>query len=115
MLSCTVHEVDQIAVITLEDLQGAGEERIFAQRESLYAVIKMRDDPRFILDLSSLNFLSSSDIGFLLGLKRRVDARKGRMVVAQADPYIIDTLTTMKLHTMFVFAEDFLTATRQLS
>lgn len=115
MLSCTVHEVDEIAVITLEDQQGAGEDRIFAQRESLYAVIRVREDPRFVLDLSGLNFLSSSDIGFLLGLKRRVEARKGRMVITQADPYIIDTLTTMKLHSMFVFAEDFRAAATQLS
>lgn len=106
MLSCTTHENHGVLIITVEDAPAGGEDRIAGERETLYNTIKTRDDGRFAIDLGLLNYISSADIGFLIGMRQRVDRRKGKLVLFSVDPYILDTLATMKFLQLFVIAAD---------
>ena len=99
MLSYSAHEANGVLVFTVEE--GDPDEVFTAQREWLYKTIETRDDPRFVIDLSSLNYLASSDIGLLITLKRRIDTRKGKVALVNVDPFIIDVLKTMRIDTLF--------------
>jgi anti-anti-sigma factor len=94
-----------VLVIAFEDTAASRDDRQSSLRENLYRSIESHPDPRFALDFSAINYMASSDIGFLLTLKRRIDARKGTFVLFEVDPYIVDALRTMKLLTFFPIVE----------
>lgn len=106
MLNCSTHEVGGVLVVTLEDAGVVGDDRQSSYREALYKAIQERGDARYAVDLGRLDFMSSADFGFLISLKRRVDAKKGKLVLYDIDPYIMNTLETMSLAKLFTFADD---------
>jgi anti-sigma B factor antagonist len=104
MLSYSAHEANGVLVFTVEE--ATAEEAYTAQREWLYKTIESRDDPRFIIDLSALNYLASSDIGLLITLKRRIDTRKGKVALVNVDSFIVDVLKTMRIDKLFSIHAD---------
>ena len=113
MLSYSGHESGGLMVITVEEaVAGDG---MPSQREWLYKTVESRDDPRFVLDLSAITYMASSDIGVLITLKRRIDTRKGKLVLTRVDPYIVDTLRTMRIDKLFTVVPDMPAAVAALS
>ena len=104
MLSYYGHEVDGVLVFTVED---AGlTDGLMTQREWLYTTIETREDPRFIVDLGAIEYMASSDIGMLITLKRRIDARKGKVAIVNVDPFIFDVLRMMRIDKLFTISPD---------
>jgi anti-sigma B factor antagonist len=99
MLSYSSHEANGVLVFTVEE--GAADEVYTTQREWLYKTIESREVPWFVIDLSALNYLASSDIGLLITLKRRIDTRKGKVALVNVDPFIVDVLKTMRIDKLF--------------
>jgi anti-anti-sigma factor len=106
MLICSTHEVAGVLVITLEEGNETGEDRGSVYRESLYKTVSTREDGRFAIDLGKLEFMSSADFGFMITLRRRIAGRNGKMILFEVDPFIRDTLTSMKLISLFTLADD---------
>ena len=92
------------------DEATAGEEAS-SQREWLYKTIETRSDPKFAIDLGAINYMASSDIGVLITMKRRIDARKGKVAIFNVDPFIYDVLKNMRIDKLFTIVEDFHAAT----
>ncbi|MFO0952889.1 MAG: STAS domain-containing protein [Isosphaeraceae bacterium] len=113
MLSYSSHEAGGVLIFTVEE---AGEDQYnTSQREWLYKTIETRDDPRFVIDLGALNYLASSDIGLLITVKRRIDARKGKVVITNVDPFIMDIFKTMRIDKLFTFTTDLPSAVAALN
>ena len=106
MLNWTTHDVGGVLVITLEPSPATRDDRQSEERQALYQAIQTRPDPRFAVDLGRVDYMSSADVGFLITLRRRTDARKGKLVLFDMNPYIHDSLATMKLLPLFPVAED---------
>ena len=104
MLSYSGHECDGVLVFTVEEA-GPGE-GVMAQREWLYKTIAERRDPRFIINLDAIRYMASADLGMLLTIKRRIDARKGKVVFANVDPFLFDIFRTMRLDVLFTITPD---------
>jgi len=85
------------------------------ERDWLYKLVESHPDPRFAIDLSQVNYLASSEIGFLMTLKRRIDRRQGRAVFFGLGPYILDIFKTMNLTKILVFADSLPGALAKLS
>ena len=115
MLSYLTHDVEGIFVITCEDVGLSIDENRSVPREQLYASIQTREDPRFAVDMTAIEYLSSADIGVLITIKRRVDARQGKLVLFEVHAFVQDVLRTMKLIQFFTIAEDWPDAVKQLS
>jgi anti-sigma B factor antagonist len=98
MLSFTTNEVSGVLVITFEPTDEGSYDWQSTQRDWLYKLIESRDDPRFAIDLSEVNYLASSEIGFLVTIKRRIDRRKGKVVFFGISPYLHEIFQTMNLH-----------------
>ena len=113
MLSYSGHESNSVMVFTVEE--AAAGDSVASQREWLYNTVSSREDPRFVIDLLEIPYLASSDIGVLITLKRRIDGRKGKLVLANVDPYIVDTLRTMKIDKLFTIVADMPAAVAALS
>lgn len=115
MLSYLTHDVEGIFVITCEDVGLPIDENRSIPREQLYASIQTREDPRFAVDMTAIEYLSSADIGVLITIKRRVDARHGKVVLFAVHTFVRDVLHTMRLFQFFTIADDWPDAVKHLS
>ena len=93
-------------VITLDSPVALNDFRSATFREALYELVLSRPDPRVILDLSAIDYLSSSGVAILVGLKRRIDQKNGKLVLCRVQPLVCDLLRVMRLNQYFAFARD---------
>jgi anti-sigma B factor antagonist len=97
MLRFTTQEVDGVLVLEFEASDDTALDWQSTQRDWLYKLVESHPDARFAIDLSEVNYLASSEIGFLVTLKRRIERRQGRVVIFGVGPYIMDLFRTMNL------------------
>ncbi len=93
-------------VISFDSAAGLNDFRNNALRDSLYDLVQSRPEPRVALDLGRIDYLSSSGVAILVGLKRRIETRQGKIVLFQVHPVVADLLKVMKLDRYFTLADD---------
>jgi anti-sigma B factor antagonist len=96
----------EVLVVTFESAEGLNEFRNNTLRDSLYELVQTQADPLFVVDLAKVDYLSSSGVALLVGLKRRVETKGGKIVIYHLQPIVRDLLAVMKLDRFFVIAED---------
>jgi anti-sigma B factor antagonist len=102
----TTSEQAGILVITFDDPASLNDGLSDAFRQTIYDLVKEREQPLVAADLGPVDFLSSSGVALLIGLKRRVDAKKGKLVLYRLQPYVLDVLRITKLLQLFTTAKD---------
>jgi anti-sigma B factor antagonist len=65
-----------------------------------------RDEPLLALDMLKVDYLSSSGVAILVGLKRRIDTRHGKIILFHVQPIVFDLLKVMKLDRYLPLAGD---------
>jgi anti-sigma B factor antagonist len=105
MLSFTTSEVKGVLVVAFEATEDGVTDWQTGQRDWLYKLIESHPGSRFAIDLRDVNYLASSEIGFLVTLKRRIDRRQGKVVIFGAQPYVTDLFRTMNLIRFFDLVE----------
>ncbi len=98
MLNFTTKEVGGVLIIAFEPTNESSYDWQSTQRDWLYRLIESRDDPRFAIDLTDVNYLASSEIGFLVTIKRRIDRQKGKVVFFGISSYLREIFQTMNLN-----------------
>ncbi len=106
MTTFTTREESDALVITFDGAAGLNDFRNNSLRESLYDLVQSRQEPRVALDLGKVDYLSSSGVAILIGLKRRIETRQGKIVLFHVDSIVWDLLKVMKLDRYFQFADD---------
>jgi anti-sigma B factor antagonist len=105
MLSFTTNEVKGVLVVSFEATEDGVTDWQTGNRDWLYKLIESHPGSKFALDLGDVNYLASSEIGFLVTLKRRIDRRQGKVVFFGAQPYVAELFRTMNLTRFFDMAE----------
>ena len=77
-----------------------------ALRDGLYELVATRDEPLLAIDLAKVDYLSSSGVAILVGLKRRVETKGGKIVIFHVQPIVRDLLAVMKLDRFFAISEN---------
>ena len=106
MRPLAVIEKGGVLVITLDDVAALNEGQAASVRQQLYTTLASRESPRVALDLSAIDYISSTGIALLIGSKRRVDAANGRLVLFGLRPEVFDLFAIMKLASLFEIAAD---------
>jgi anti-sigma B factor antagonist len=106
MSSFTVREEADVLVVYFDGSSGLNDFRNSALRESLYELVASRTDPRIAVDLLKVDYLSSSGVAILVGLKRRVEAKGGKIFLYRVQPIVHDLLAVMKLDQYFSIVDD---------
>jgi anti-sigma B factor antagonist len=101
MLSFTTNEVKGVLVVAFEATDDGVTDWQAGGRDWLYKLIESHPGSRFAIDLSDVSYLASSEIGFLVTLKRRIDRRQGKVVIFGAQPYVTELFRTMNLIRFF--------------
>ncbi len=99
-----IREEGGVLIVTLDDAVSVNDGMASHLRQPIYQAVLDRTTPRVAVDLSLIDYLSSSGIALLIGIKRRVDQVKGRLVLFQIHPDVLDLLNSMRLATLFQIA-----------
>ncbi len=97
MLNFTTNETSGVLIIVFEPTNESDYDWQSTQRDWLYKLIEAREDARIAIDLSEVNYLASSEIGFLVTIKRRIDRQKGKVVFFGISPYLQEIFRNMNL------------------
>lgn len=65
--------------------------------EALYALLDSLDDPRLILDLKNVRFLSSHGIAILVSLDKRAKAAGGCLRICRVEPDVLELFRVTKM------------------
>ena len=106
MSSFSTRADSEVLVVTFETAAGLNDFRNNALRDSLYELVGGHPSPRFAVDLAKVDYLSSSGVAILVGLKRRVETKGGQMVIYHLQPIVHDLLAIMKLDQFFTITDD---------
>ena len=106
MSSFNTRAESDVLVVTFETAAGLNDFRNNALRDSLYELVLNQASPRFAVDLAKVDYLSSSGVAILVGLKRRVETKGGQMVIYHLQPIVQDLLGIMKLDQFFTITND---------
>jgi len=106
MTTFSTREESEALIISFDSAAGLNDFRNNSLRDSLYDLVQSRQEPRVALDLCKIDYLSSSGVGILIGLKRRVETHQGKIVLFHVDPVVCDLLKIMRLDRYFPFADD---------
>ena len=106
MCTFNTREESDALVINFESAAGLNSFSNSALRDSLYDLVQGRAEPRVALDLLKVDYLSSSGVAILVGLKRRAETRGGKIVLYNVQPIVTDLLKVMKLDRYFLISED---------
>ena len=104
-LTATRDESD-VVVVKFDTASGLNDFRNNALRDALYDLVLTRPEPRLAVDLQKVDYLSSSGVAILVGLKRRVESRSGKIVFYHVQPVVRDLLAVMRLDRFFTIADD---------
>lgn len=99
-------EKNGVVVIVLDDSPSLNEGQAAGLRQSLYALLESRKPIHLALDLSAIEYISSTGVALLVGTKRRVEAGEGRLVLFGLHPDVHELFVTMKLVYLFEIASD---------
>jgi anti-sigma B factor antagonist len=102
----TTKQVDGILVIILRQSQMLNAVVIDQVSEGLKTLVDKAEEQRFVLDFSRVNYLSSSALGMLIGLQRRIMQKKGQMKLSGISPEIMEVFRITKLDTVFDIFKD---------
>ncbi len=95
-----------IQIVKFESAGGLNDFRNSGLRDALYDLVATNDDPMLAIDLAKVDYLSSSGVAILVGLKRRVETKGGKIVIFHVQPIVRDLLGVMKLDRFFIISDD---------
>jgi anti-sigma B factor antagonist len=97
---------EDVLLINFDSAGALNDFRNNSLRDSLYELVQGQPQPLFAANLSNVDFLSSSGISTLVGLKKRIEARGGKIVLYHLQPVVRDVLSVMQLDRFFIIASD---------
>jgi anti-sigma B factor antagonist len=106
MSAFTTRVESDFVIVKFEAAAGLNDFRNNALRDALYDLVQNRQEPLLAIDIQKVDYLSSSGVAILVGLKRRVDTHGGKIVFYHVQPVVRDLLSVMKLDRFFTIAED---------
>jgi anti-sigma B factor antagonist len=104
-----------VLILTLEEMAGINDGQSDVYRQQIYEAISDLPRPRVAVDLAPIDFLSSSGVALLIGLRRRIAMSQGSLVLFGLHPYVQDLLRVMKIAPLFQIADDEKSALGMLS
>ncbi len=101
-----VEYVKNVTIVTFNDSSVLEARHIDAIREQLLHMVDAEFKNRLVLDLSKVHHFSSTALGVLITVLRRVKDHKGALVLCGVRDDIYRVFKVTKLHKQFTFADN---------
>jgi anti-anti-sigma factor len=89
---------DDVVIAELADRKILDEVNIAQIGEQLYNLTGQQDSPKLVLDFSSVSHMSSSALGMLITLNKRLVERKGHLRLCCIQPSIQEVFRITRLN-----------------
>lgn len=100
-------EIDgEMAVVRFKPSRFCEEDNIERLGHELFALVDQRQLSRVLLDLDGVEMMTSSVLGKLITLHRRLHRGSGMLVICGAGEHVSEILKTSRLHDYFNVAAD---------
>jgi anti-anti-sigma factor len=106
MRPVTTRDEGGVLILALEEPAGVNDGQSDVYRQRVYLALHDLPRPRVAVDLRPIDFLSSSGVALLIGLRRRVESAGGSLVLYGMHPHVRDLLRIMKIAPLFQIADD---------
>lgn len=111
----TLEEHGDVLVVRFKSRLLNDEENIEQLGQALFALVEQSNWLKLVLDLSKVDYLTSSVLGKLITLHRKLHRSQGKMVLIGLTEGVDAILRTSKLLTYFAIAENRDAAIAQLA
>ena len=91
----------QAAVVELTDKKILDEISIARIGEQLNGLVAQADDPRIVVDFNNVLHMSSSALGMLITLHKRVREKEGQLRFCNIQPSIYEVFVITRLNEIF--------------
>jgi len=103
----------EVAVVELVDKKILDEQTISEIGERLYGLVAASARPRIVLDFVNVAHMSSSALGMLITLHKRVREKAGQLRLCNIRPTIYEVFVITRLNEVFSICPDRDTAVRE--
>jgi len=101
-----ISEVGEVTVVRFQDRKILDEASIQQLGIELNALVEQENRQALLLNFSNVEFLSSSALGKLITLDKKVKSHAGRLKLCNIRPEIYEVFAITKLNKLFDIKED---------
>jgi anti-sigma B factor antagonist len=101
-----MNEVDGVRVIRFRDRQLFDDKTVREAADQVFAACPSQGPIQLVLDFSGVDLVSSSLLGKLILLQRRVDASGGKLRLCEMASVVQSVFRTANLDRLFVITRD---------
>lgn len=102
----TIEEQDDIVRVRFNNDHLTDENNIEAIGHELFSIVDQFGTRKLILDLTGLKMVTSSVLGKMITLHRRLHRLDGKLVLCSAEDYVTEILKTSRLQDYFNVVSD---------
>ena len=101
-----VTEEDGITIVELQDRKILDEINIMQIGEQLSQLVASADVPKIVLDFANVEHMSSSALGVLITMHKRVREKSGKLALCAIQPTIREIFEITRLNEIFAICDD---------
>lgn len=101
-----IHSIRDVTVVTFSDTTILDTLQVEQIGEQLYELVDQKACKKLVLDFSNVKLLSSSAIGVLITLKKKLDQIRGQVVLCGLRKDLMRVFKITRLDKMFKFHAD---------
>ena len=102
----SIEYIDGVTVAVPTDVKILEEEQIQSLEKTFMSLIEQNTGVQLVIDFSGVQFLTSSVLGLLIRLSRRVYQAEGRLRLCSIDPKILEIFKITRLDKVFEIYKD---------
>lgn len=110
----SVEYTEKVTIAVLTDEKILAEDDIQALENSLIPLVSQNPGINLIIDFSNVRFFSSSVLGLLIRVSKRINESDGRLKLCSIDSQIYEIFKITRLDTIFDICDDQQKAIRSL-
>lgn len=102
----TVEEKGDVTIVRFKESDILDQINIQEIGEEMYSVVESTPNLKLVVDFQGVEYLSSTALGKLITLKKKVEAAKGKLRLAAIKPEIMEVFRITRLDTIFEITND---------
>jgi anti-sigma B factor antagonist len=96
-----VEQIGEVSVVNFVDRKILDEQNIQIIGEQLFSLVDQEQRRNLLLNFGNVEYLSSAALGKLITLNKKVQAAKGKLVLCNIAPEILEVFEITKLDKFF--------------
>jgi anti-sigma B factor antagonist len=102
----TVEEVKGVVIVRFKESDILDQINIQEIGEEMYSVVESTPNVKLVVDFRGVEYLSSTALGKLITLKKKIEAAHGKLRLASIKPEIMEVFRITRLDTIFEIKKD---------